>query len=101
MPTEPAAVATVANGVYPHGYAVRNERSSLDHLIHRQSHTSVFDWSRRHFGRQLGAVHVAVANIDQAPRRLRQGRPVVVMCASGSRSRVLAMHLRGFGYDAA
>jgi len=52
-------------------------------------------------GHAPGAVHVALANIDQAPRRLRQGRPVVVMCASGSRSRVAAKHLRGLGYDAA
>jgi rhodanese-related sulfurtransferase len=34
-------------------------------------------------------------------RRLHQGRPVVVMCATGMRSRTAARHLRGLGYDAA
>ncbi len=48
-----------------------------------------------------GAIHVALGNIDQAPRRLKQGRPVVVMCASGMRSRTAAKHLRGLGFDAA
>ena len=52
-------------------------------------------------GHAPGAVHVALGNIDQAPRRLRQGRPVVVMCASGMRSRSAAKHLRGLGWDAA
>ena len=52
-------------------------------------------------GHVAGAIHVALGNIDQAPRRLPQGRPVVVMCASGMRSRTAAKHLRGLGYDAA
>ena len=52
-------------------------------------------------GHAPGAVHVALGNIEQAPRRLRQGRPVVVMCASGMRSRGAAKHLRGLGWDAA
>ncbi|MEP7036183.1 MAG: rhodanese-like domain-containing protein [Actinomycetota bacterium] len=52
-------------------------------------------------GHAPGAVHVTLGNIDQAPRRLRQGRPVVVMCASGMRSRTAAKHLRGLGWDAA
>lgn len=52
-------------------------------------------------GHAPGAVHVALGNIDQAPRRLHQGRPVVVICASGIRSRTAAKHLRGLGYDAA
>ena len=52
-------------------------------------------------GHAPGAIHVALGNIDQAPRRLRQGRPVVVMCASGMRSRSAAKHLRGLGWDAA
>ena len=52
-------------------------------------------------GHAPGAVHVAIGNIDQAPRRLHQGRPVVVMCASGMRSRTAAKHLRGLGFDAA
>ncbi|HZW44448.1 MAG TPA: rhodanese-like domain-containing protein [Dermatophilaceae bacterium] len=52
-------------------------------------------------GHAPGALHVALGNIDQAPRRLHQGRPIVVMCASGMRSRTAAKHLRGLGFDAA
>lgn len=52
-------------------------------------------------GHAPGAVHVALGEIDKAPRRLPQGRPVVVMCASGMRSRTAAKHLRGLGWDAA
>jgi rhodanese-related sulfurtransferase len=52
-------------------------------------------------GHAPGAVHVALGDIDKAPRRLPQGRPVVVMCASGMRSRTAAKHLRGLGWDAA
>jgi len=52
-------------------------------------------------GHAPGAVHVALGDIDKAPRQLRQGRPVVVMCASGMRSRTAAKHLRGLGWDAA
>src|SRR5665811_1619367 len=52
-------------------------------------------------GHAPGAIHVALGNIDQAPRRLRQGRPVVVMCATGMRARTAAKHLRGLGSDAA
>jgi len=56
------------------------------------------EWKSGHAPR---AVHVALGDIDKAPRRLRQGRPVVVMCASGMRSRTAAKHLRGLGWDAA
>ena len=52
-------------------------------------------------GHAPSAIHVALGNIDQAPRRLKQDRPVVVMCASGMRSRTAAKHLRGLGFDAA
>jgi rhodanese-related sulfurtransferase len=52
-------------------------------------------------GHAPGAVHVSLGDIDKAPRRLRQGRPVVVMCASGMRSRTAAKYLRGLGWDAA
>jgi rhodanese-related sulfurtransferase len=47
------------------------------------------------------AVHVALGDMDEAPRRLRRGRPVVVMCASGIRSKPAAKHLRELGRDAA
>lgn len=52
-------------------------------------------------GHAPGAIHIPLADIDKAPRRLRQGRPVVVMCASGMRSRTAAKQLRSLGYDAA
>jgi len=52
-------------------------------------------------GHAPGAVHVSLGDIHKAPRRLRQGRPVVVMCASGMRSRTAAKYLRGLGWDAA
>lgn len=52
-------------------------------------------------GHAPGAIHIPIADIDKAPRRLRQGRPVVVMCASGMRSRTAAKHLRSLGWDAA
>src|SRR5664279_4221406 len=52
-------------------------------------------------GHAPDAIHAALGNIDQAPRRLHQGRPIVVMCASGMRSRTAAKHLRGLGFDAA
>lgn len=46
------------------------------------------------------AVHVPLGEIDNAPRRLKQDTPVVVMCASGMRSRSAAKHLRKLGFDA-
>ena len=52
-------------------------------------------------GHAPGAIHIPLGDIDRAPRRLRQGRPVVVMCASGMRSRTAARHLRSLGWDAA
>ena len=56
------------------------------------------EWRSGHAPR---AIHIPLGQIDQAPRRLHQGRPVVVMCASGMRSRTAAKHLRGLGFDAA
>ena len=47
------------------------------------------------------AVHVPLGDIAKAPGRLRQDRPVVVVCASGMRSRAAAKHLRDQGFDAA
>ena len=52
-------------------------------------------------GHAPGAIHIPLGDIEKAPRRLRQGRPVVVMCASGMRSRTAAKHLRSLGWDAA
>ncbi|PFG39266.1 rhodanese-related sulfurtransferase [Georgenia soli] len=47
------------------------------------------------------AVHIPLADLDKAPGRLTKDRPVVVMCASGMRSRTGAKHLRSLGLDAA
>lgn len=47
------------------------------------------------------AVHAPLAEIDRATRRLRKDRPVLVVCASGMRSRAGAKHLRSLGFDAA
>jgi rhodanese-related sulfurtransferase len=52
-------------------------------------------------GHAPGAVHVDRGDMDKSPRRLRQGRSVVVMCASGIPSRTAAQHLRGLGWLAA
>ena len=52
-------------------------------------------------GHTPGAIHVPLGDIDKAPRRLRQGRPVAVMCASGMGSRTAAKQLRALGWDAA
>ncbi|WP_227424477.1 rhodanese-like domain-containing protein [Pengzhenrongella sicca] len=51
-------------------------------------------------GHAPAAMHVPLARIDSATRRLRTDRPVVVVCASGMRSRTAATHLRGLGFDA-
>ncbi len=51
-------------------------------------------------GHAPGAIHIPLGDIDKAPGRLKQGRPVVVMCASGMRSRTAARHLRSLGFDA-
>ncbi|WP_448074038.1 rhodanese-like domain-containing protein [Georgenia yuyongxinii] len=47
------------------------------------------------------AVHVPLGEIEKAPRRLTPGKPVVVVCASGMRSRTAAKQLRSLGFDAA
>ena len=46
------------------------------------------------------AVHIPLAEIDKAAQRVAKGRPVVVMCASGMRSRTGAKRLRALGMDA-
>lgn len=47
------------------------------------------------------ALHVPLSDIRKAPGRLPRNRPVVVVCASGMRSRAAAEHLREQGFDAA
>lgn len=51
-------------------------------------------------GHVPAAVHVPLGDLDAAPRRLPGNRPVLVVCASGMRSRTAAKHLRGLGFDA-
>lgn len=47
------------------------------------------------------AIHVPLAKIDTAPRRLSANAQVLVVCASGMRSRTGAKKLRDAGFDAA
>lgn len=56
------------------------------------------EWKSGHAPR---AVHLPLGQIDQASRRVKPGRPVVVVCATGMRSRTAAKHLRTAGFDAA
>lgn len=46
------------------------------------------------------AVHIPLGMISQGARRLQKTRPVVVVCASGMRSRSGAQQLRDLGYQA-
>ncbi|MBD7919360.1 rhodanese-like domain-containing protein [Cellulomonas sp. Sa3CUA2] len=55
------------------------------------------EWSTGH---AAPAVHVPLAEVATAPRRLRKDAPVVVMCASGMRSRTAAKQLRALGLQA-
>lgn len=55
------------------------------------------EWSAGHVPQ---AVHVPLGNVADAPRRLQKDVPVVVMCASGMRSRSAAKQLRALGMQA-
>ncbi|GIG40771.1 rhodanese-like domain-containing protein [Cellulomonas phragmiteti] len=55
------------------------------------------EWSTGHAPQ---AVHVPLGSVADAPRRLRADAPVVVMCASGMRSRTAARQLRSLGLQA-
>jgi len=55
------------------------------------------EWKSGHAPR---AVHIPLGQIDQGARRLTKSRPVVVVCASGMRSRTAAKQLRTLGYEA-
>lgn len=47
------------------------------------------------------AIHLPLADLaDKAAQRLPRDRPVVVVCASGMRSRTGAKQLRSLGFDA-
>lgn len=47
------------------------------------------------------ALHVPLGELERAAGRIPAGKPVVVMCASGMRSRSGAAALRAAGHDAA
>lgn len=51
-------------------------------------------------GHAPAARHIPLAKLASEARRLKQDVPVVVMCASGSRSRGAAAQLRSLGYQA-
>lgn len=55
------------------------------------------EWRTGHAPR---AVHIPLGQIGQGTRRLQKARPVVVVCASGMRSRTGAQQLRDLGYQA-
>lgn len=59
----------------------------------RESH----EWKAGH-ARQ--AIHIPLARIGTSAGRLDKGRPVVVVCAHGNRSRQAAGQLRSRGIDA-
>ncbi|MHB1063727.1 MAG: rhodanese-like domain-containing protein [Georgenia sp.] len=46
------------------------------------------------------AVHIPLGEITTRANRLHKDRPVVVMCATGMRSRTGAKQLRSLGYEA-
>lgn len=45
------------------------------------------------------AVHVPLGRMADAPRRLKKGRAVVVVCRSGNRSRRVTSYLRAQGFE--
>lgn len=56
------------------------------------------EWNAGHVP---GSVHVPVKNVSaQAPKRLPKGRPVVVACRTGSRSKGATRMLREKGIEA-
>lgn len=55
------------------------------------------EWRTGHAPR---AVHIPLSQVPEQARRISTQRPVVVMCATGSRSRIAAGQLRKAGYRA-
>lgn len=74
--------------------AVELVRDGTTLLDVRENH----EWKAGHAPQ---AIHVPLGDLEKAPRRLPSGRPVLVMCASGMRSRTAAKQLRGLGLDVA
>lgn len=55
------------------------------------------EWRSGHAPR---ALHIPLSQVEAQSRRIAADKPVVVMCASGSRSRVAAGQLRKAGFRA-
>lgn len=65
-----------------------------DQLIDvRQKH----EWNSGH---PRGAKHIPLASLATSTKRLRKNTPVLLICASGMRSKQGARTLRGLGYEA-
>src|SRR5699024_1802377 len=69
-----------------------------------RSGAALLDVRERHewrTGHAPQAIHVPLGTLDPAPPQLSPGQPVLVVCASGMRSRTAAKHLRSLGVQAA
>ncbi|RZP28736.1 MAG: rhodanese-like domain-containing protein [Acidimicrobiales bacterium] len=74
---------------------------AMDMLSAGATMLDVRDNSEWNAGRVPGAVHVPAANVAaQAPKRLPKGRPVVIACRTGSRSKAATRLLREQGIEA-
>ena len=73
---------------------------AMDMLSAGATMLDVRDNSEWNAGRVPGAVHVPAANdVARAPKRLPKGRPVIVACRTGSRSKSATL-LREQGIEA-
>ena len=74
---------------------------AMDMLRSGASLLDVRDNAEWNAGHAPGAIHVPVKNVtDQAPKRIPKGRPVIVTCRTGARSRGATRILREKGIDA-
>ena len=89
---------------------LRRDPDALPHSVHADRALSLLEdgavlidvreqseWRSGHAPR---ARHIPLATLDGATRRLPQGATIVVMCASGNRSRGAAAQLRAAGFQA-
>lgn len=77
-----------------------NAARSLDLVKDGATLVDVRENSEWRSGHAPRAVHIPLGQIDHGARRLTKSRPVVVVCASGMRSRTAAKQLRALGYEA-
>lgn len=78
---------------------VRVDRA-LDLVADGAQLVDVREQSEWRSGHAPQARHIPLAKLASEARRLKQDVPVVVMCASGSRSKAAAAQLRSMGYQA-